>query len=156
MKNSSRVRLRIVSALLVLFLPLEAKTSNSEYEKKIREVEARWEAQYGRSHPFAVFENIALIQKVKDQDLKALNCEKSLFGSKYTCDNGVIVGGDKVLSVDSCFPISQDARALWGREGLPDRYLPEFIDFMARTWSRKATVMKYKASGYQICVSGNF
>ena len=147
---------KIFLVLTIFALPLESQSSENQFERKFREVEKRWEAQYGSSHPFAIFERVALNEKVKSVDLKAMNCDKSFLGSKYNCDNGVVVIGDKIHSLNHCFPMPFDGKALLNRQGIPGGYWDEFTQFMAKTWSRNASVVKYRASGAKMCVSGKF
>lgn len=139
--------------LVLIFLFLTVGTAIADSDK-FREIEQRWIANYGQTHPFSNFERLAITQPITISDMRSLGCKKS--GARYLCKDGIVVKNNRIESVESCKPSPFNMRELIRGAGLPSNYAEKMFSSMERTWNQKSTYITYSISNDIICVKGEF
>ena len=123
-------------------------------EQKLQQIEAQWVSQYGRTHPFAQFEQVAKTAALSNSDMKSLGCIKN--GAHFVCRDGIIVKNKRIKSVDHCKPSPFNMGELLERAGLDASYARRLFATMEETWNAKATHFTYRLSNDAMCVSARF
>ena len=145
---------RIIITLITIFLSSSAFAIS---ESQFTQMKERWESRYGYSHPFRVFEKLALKkERFKKLDLKLGGCRKKWYG--YKCNKGIKLNNKKqITSMKYCGP---NPLPIHIRQQMTDKigyakYFA-FLQFMEDTWNSNTRHMTYKLSDSRVCVTGSF